>query len=88
MTTIKTTIGGSKMLGSILMRSTYETIEIHSRADTGKIAVNVDFRGYYTVEQVDELIGMLEQAKITALAERDRLRHGSLFDNTNGEIAP
>lgn len=88
MTTIKSTIGGTKMIGSIVMRSTYETVEVHSRADTGKTIVNVDFRGYYTVEQLDDLIGMLEEAKITATAERDRMRHGSLFDTTNGEIAP
>jgi hypothetical protein len=88
MTTIKSTIGGSKMLGSIVMRSTYETVEIHSRSDTGKIAVNVDFRGYYTVEQLDELIKMLEQAKSAASAERDRLQHGNLFETHTGDIAP
>jgi hypothetical protein len=88
MTTIKSTIGGSKMLGSIVMRSTYETVEVHSRTDTGRVCVNVDFRGYYSVEQLDELIGMLEQAKVAASGERERLRHGSLFDTTNnGEIA-
>ena len=88
MTTIKSTIGGTKMIGSIVMRSTYETVEVHSRADTGKIIVNVDFRGYYTVEQLDDLIGMLEEAKSTAIAERDRLTHGNLFETSNGDIAP
>lgn len=88
MTTIKSTIGGSKMIGSIVMRSTYETVEVHSRADTGKTIVNVDFRGYYTVEQLDELIGMLEEAKIAARSERDRHQHGNLFETHTGDIAP
>ena len=85
MTTIKSTIGGSKMIGSIVMQNTYETVEVHSRADTGKTIVNVDFRGYYTVEQLDELITMLAEAKIAATAARDRLQHGNLFESNTGD---
>ena len=84
MTTIKTTIGGSKMIGSIVVRNTYETVEVHSRADTGKIIVNVDFRGFYTVDQLDELIAILEEAKIAAKAERERLQHKRLFESDIG----
>jgi len=35
MTTIKSTIGGNTMLGSVLVPNTYETVEVHNNTDTG-----------------------------------------------------
>jgi len=85
MTIIKSTIGGSTMLGTIVVQNTFETVEVHSNTTTRRVSVNVDFRGYYTVEQLDELIAMLEEAKITATAARDRLQHGTLFESNTGD---
>jgi len=86
MTTIKSTIGGNTMLGSVLVPNTYETVEVHNNTDTGKIIVNVEFLGYYTMEQLDELIAMLEEAKIIGKAKRDRLQQGTLFENIAGDL--
>jgi len=84
MTTIKSTIDCTKMIGSIVVRNTYETVEVHSDTKTRRVSVNVDYRGYYTVEQLDQLIAMLEDAKIAAKAERERLQHKSLFESDIG----
>jgi len=48
--------------------------------------VNVEFLGYYTMEQLDELIAMLEEAKIIGKAKRDRLQQGTLFENIAGDL--
>jgi hypothetical protein len=78
----------TNITGNIMKPSTYENVKIHSREDIGKVCVNIDFNGYYNVDQIDDLIGMLEQAKITASYELNRLNHKNLFDTTNEDITP
>lgn len=77
-----TSIGGSKMIGSIQVRNTYENIRTHTRSPD-RVAVEVDIRGYYTVEQIDDLMEMLVQAKTHAEQERIKMQHDSLFDTFN-----
>ena len=84
-----TSIGGGKMIGSIQMRSTYENIKTHTRSNPDRVAVEVDIRGFYTVEQLDDLVEMISAAKSHAEQERVKMQHNSLFDTFNtGDNAP
>jgi D-arabinose 1-dehydrogenase-like Zn-dependent alcohol dehydrogenase len=81
MNSINSTIGGRRMLGTVVVQNTFETIELYTDANTHKVSVNVDFRGYYTVEQLDDLIAILEDAKIAGRIARESLQHENLFNS-------
>jgi|LakMenEpi03Aug12_release.lakeMendotaPanAssembly.Ray.scaffolds.fasta_scaffold1067350_1 hypothetical protein len=83
MTTITTKISADKVIGSVVVRTTHENVEVYSMSNPNRVAVSVDFRGYYTPGQIDSLIEMLTEAKQVAEGERLRMQHGSLFDTTN-----
>lgn len=85
MTPIPTKIAADKMIGSMVVRTTHERVEVYSLSNPERVAVSVDFRGYYTPGQIDSLIEMLTEAKQVAEGERLRMQHGSLFESNNGD---
>jgi hypothetical protein len=85
MTSIPTKIAADKMIGSVVVRTTHERVEVYSLSNPERVAVNVDFRGYYTPDQIDSLMEMLTEAKQVAAGERLRMQHGSLFESNHGD---
>ena len=85
MTSIPTKIAADKMIGSVVVRTTHERVEVYSFNNPERVAVNVDFRGYYTPDQIDCLMEMLMEAKEVAAGERLRMQHGSLFESNHGD---
>lgn len=75
------------MIGSRVVRTTFEDINVCSKSNPNRVAVDVDIRGFYSPDQVDELISMLHNAKAIAVEEVQRMNHATLFDTPcNSEV--
>lgn len=78
MKTIKT-ITTPGTIGTRSVPNTFESVSVYSKSDPVRIAVAVDVRGFYTTDQMDSLIELLNEARNVAAQESLRLQHDSLF---------